>query len=177
MLRRGRNPSSSRLSVRPTSTGWQVLAAGAVVLFLARLIGTTQFHQLAYALLALPVASFVLGMAGTRGIGFSRAVPPGTHLTAGETSGVVLELGRSRFGTARARFSTGASAGAVSPNQPARILSSISLTPFLISSYRTSPEAFGWPRSAGYTGTLGAARSRDPRSDGGASQAPEGKRI
>ena len=100
MLRRGQD--ASRLSVRPTSTGWQVLIAGAVVLFVARLIGTTQFHQLAYALLALPLASFVLGMAGTRGIGFSRAVPPGTHLTAGETSGVVLELGRSRFGATRA---------------------------------------------------------------------------
>ncbi|MDQ3429775.1 MAG: hypothetical protein M3479_07515, partial [Actinomycetota bacterium] len=76
----------SRLTVRPTSAGWQVLAAGAAVFFVARLIGTTQFHQFAYALLALPLASFVLGVAGTRGVRFSRSVPPGTHLTAGETS-------------------------------------------------------------------------------------------
>ena len=91
-----------RLSVRPTSAGWQVLAAGAAVLFVARLLGTTQFHQLAYALLALPVASLVLGVAGSRGVRFSRSVPPGTHLTAGETSGVVLELSRTRFGSSRA---------------------------------------------------------------------------
>jgi len=91
-----------RLIVRPTSAGWQVLAAGAAVFFVARLIGTTQFHQLAYALLALPVASLVLGMAGSRGVRFSRFVPPGTHLTAGGTSDVVLELSRSRFGASEA---------------------------------------------------------------------------
>lgn len=92
----------SRLAVRPTSAGWQVLAAGAAVFFVARLIGTTQFHQFAYALLALPLASFVLGVAGSRGVRFSRSVPPGTHLTAGETSCVVLELSRTRFGASRA---------------------------------------------------------------------------
>jgi len=92
-----------RLSVRPTSAGWQVLAAGAVVFFVARLIGTTQFHQLAYALLALPVASFVLGMAGSRGVRYSRFVPPGIRLTAGEAASVVLELSRSRFGATKAR--------------------------------------------------------------------------
>ena len=92
----------SRLVVRPTSAGWQVLAAGAAVFFVARLIGTTQFHQLAYALLALPVASFALGMAGSRGVRFSRLVPPGTNLTAGGTSDVVLELSRSRFGASEA---------------------------------------------------------------------------
>jgi len=91
-----------RLSVRPTSAGWQVLAAGAVVFFVARLIGTTQFHQLAYALLALPVASFVLGMAGSRGVRYSRFVPPGIRLTAGEAASVVLELSRSRFGATKA---------------------------------------------------------------------------
>jgi uncharacterized protein (DUF58 family) len=92
----------SRLSVRPTSAGWQVLVAGVVVLFVARLIGTTQFHQLAYALLALPIASLVLGVAGSRGVRYARSVPPGTHLTAGETSDVVLELSRSRFGASKA---------------------------------------------------------------------------
>ena len=91
-----------RLVVRPTSAGWQVLAAGVAVFFVARLIGTTQFHQLAYALLALPVASFVLGMAGSRGVRYARFVPPGTHLTAGGTSDVVLELSRSRFGSSEA---------------------------------------------------------------------------
>ncbi|HZA46271.1 MAG TPA: hypothetical protein VE568_13365, partial [Rubrobacter sp.] len=70
----------SRLTVRPTSAGWQVLAAGAGVFFVARLIGTTQFHQLAYALLALPIASLALGMAGSRGIGYARSVPSGTGL-------------------------------------------------------------------------------------------------
>jgi len=79
-----------------------VLAAGAAVFFVARLIGTTQFHQLAYALLALPVASLVLGMAGSQGVRYARLVPPGTHLTAGGTSDVVLELSRSRFGASEA---------------------------------------------------------------------------
>ena len=99
MLRRD---GRARLSVRPTSAGWQVLVAGAVVFFVARLIGTTQFHQLAYALLALPIASLVLGMAGSRGVHYARSFPSGTHLTAGETSDVVLELARSRFGASRA---------------------------------------------------------------------------
>ena len=91
-----------RLVVRPTSAGWQVLAAGVAAFFVARLIGTTQFHQFAYALLALPVASFVLGMAGSRGVRYARVVPPGTHLTAGGTSDVDLELSRSRFGASEA---------------------------------------------------------------------------
>ena len=104
MLRRAARDGRDRprLSVRPTSAGWQVLAAGAVVFFVARLIGTTQFHQLAYALLALPVASFVLGMAGSRGVRYSRFVPPGIRLTAGEAASVVLELSRSRFGATKA---------------------------------------------------------------------------
>jgi uncharacterized protein (DUF58 family) len=79
-----------------------VLAAGAVIFFVARLIGTTQFHQLAYALLALPVASLVLGMAGSRGVRYARFVPPGIRLTAGEASSVVLELSRSSFGATKA---------------------------------------------------------------------------
>ena len=104
MLRRTARDGKARprLSVRPTSAGWQVLAAGAAVFFVARLIGTTQFHQLAYALLALPVASFVLGMAGSRGVRYARFVPPGMGLTAGETSSVAIELSRSRFGATRA---------------------------------------------------------------------------
>lgn len=100
MPRRG--PSRPRLAVRPTSAGWQVIAVGVAVFFVARLIGTTQFHQLAYALLALPVASLILGVAGSRGVRYARFVPPGTHLTAGESSGVTLELSRPRFGATKA---------------------------------------------------------------------------
>ena len=104
MLRRPARDGEARprLAVRPTSVGWQVLAAGAVVFFVARLIGTTQFHQLAYALLALPVASLVLGMAGSRGVRYARFVPPGIRLTAGEASSVVLELSRSSLGATKA---------------------------------------------------------------------------
>ena len=104
MFRRGNRGGKTRprLAVRPTSAGWQVLAAGAAVFFVARLIGTTQFHQLAYALLALPIASFVLGMAGSRGISYTRSAPPGMGLTAGESSDVLLELSRSRFGATKA---------------------------------------------------------------------------
>ena len=51
---------ASQLAVRPTARGWQALVVGALVVFVARLIGTTQFHQLAYALLALPLAALAL---------------------------------------------------------------------------------------------------------------------
>ena len=98
MLRRG----DSRLSIRPTARGWQALAAGALTLFLARLIGTTQFHQLAYALLALPLASLVLGVVGSRGLIYSRVLPLGTRVTAGDPAKVNLLLERSRFGAAKA---------------------------------------------------------------------------
>jgi len=89
---------ASRLSVRPTARGWQALVAGAVTLLVARLIGTTQFHQLAYALLALPLASLVLGVMGSRGLHYSRALPLGTRITAGSTAKLRLLLERSRFG-------------------------------------------------------------------------------
>ena len=98
MFRKG----DSQLSVRPTARGWQALAAGALTLFVARLIGTTQFHQLAYALLALPLASFVLGIMGSRGLRYSRALPPGTRITAGTAAKIGLLLERSRFGAAKA---------------------------------------------------------------------------
>jgi uncharacterized protein (DUF58 family) len=97
VFRRG----ASRLSVRPTARGWQALAAGLVTLFVARLIGTTQFHQLAYALLALPLASFVLGVIGSRGLSYSRALPPGSRLAAGDPGKVNLLLERSRFGASK----------------------------------------------------------------------------
>jgi uncharacterized protein (DUF58 family) len=98
VLRRG----DSRLSVRPTARGWQALVAGAATLFVARLIGTTQFHQLAYALLALPLASLVLGVVGSRGLLYSRVLPQGTRVTAGDPAKVNLLLQRSRFGAAKA---------------------------------------------------------------------------
>ena len=98
LLRRG----DSRLSVRPTARGWQALAVGALTLFVARLIGTTQFHQLAYALLALPLVSFALGMLGSRGLRYTRALPPGARITAGSPAKINLLLERSRFGAARA---------------------------------------------------------------------------
>ncbi len=98
MLRGG----DSRLSVRPTARGWQALAAGALTLLVARLIGTTQFHQLAYALLALPLASLVLGVIGSRGLLYSRVLPQGTRVTAGDPAKVNLLLRRSRFGATRA---------------------------------------------------------------------------
>ena len=98
MLRR----DDSRLFVRPTARGWQALAAGVVTLFVARLIGTTQFHQLAYALLALPLVSLVLGVVSSRGLLYSRTLPSGTRITAGDLARVNLLLERSRFGAARA---------------------------------------------------------------------------
>ena len=93
---------ASRLSVRPTARGWQALLAGAVTLVVARLIGTTQFHQLAYALLALPLASLFLGVIGSRGLRYSRALPPGVRITAGSPAKLRLLLERSRFGAPKA---------------------------------------------------------------------------
>ena len=110
MLRRAARDGKARpkLSVRPTSAGWQVLAAGAVVFFVARLIGTTQFHQLAYALLALPVASLaawragiVLGWAVVAAAGgvatflISGVTVPGMAITAALFSAFAYALWRS----------------------------------------------------------------------------------
>jgi uncharacterized protein (DUF58 family) len=97
---RERGVEASRLAVRPTARGWQALVVGALVIFVARLIGTTQFHQLAYALLALPLAALVLGWSSSRGLSFSRALPPGVRITAGSPAKVRLLLSnRSRFGS------------------------------------------------------------------------------
>ncbi len=88
-----------RLAVRPTARGWQALVIGLLVLFLARMIGTTQFHQLAYALLALLLAALVLGWSSSRGLRFSRALPPGVRITAGSPARIrLLLVNRSRFG-------------------------------------------------------------------------------
>jgi uncharacterized protein (DUF58 family) len=93
---------ASRLSVRPTARGWQALFAGVLTLVVARLIGTTQFHQLAYALFALPLASLALGVMGSRGLRYSRALPPGTRITAGSPATLRLLLERPRFGATKA---------------------------------------------------------------------------
>jgi len=93
---------AARLSVRPTARGWQALVLGVVTLLVARLIGTTQFHQLAYALLILPLASLTLGVVGTRGLRYSRALPPGVRIMAGSPAKVRLLLERSRFGAPKA---------------------------------------------------------------------------
>lgn len=81
-----------RLAVWPTARGWQALVIGAAVVVLARLIGTTQFHQLAYVLLGLSGAAFVLGFLSTLRLRFSRGLPPGERLVAGTPSRVTLEL-------------------------------------------------------------------------------------
>jgi uncharacterized protein (DUF58 family) len=96
---------ASRLSVRPTARGWQALVAGAITLFVARLIGTTQFHQLAYALLILPLASLVLGIMASRGLGYSRSLPPGDRITAGKEARLRLLVERSRFCAAKVSVS------------------------------------------------------------------------
>lgn len=84
--------STSRLAVWPTARGWQAMVIGVAVVVLARLIGTTQFHQLAYVLLGLVAAAFVLGFLSTMRLAFSRGLPPGERLVAGAPSRVELTL-------------------------------------------------------------------------------------
>ena len=104
MLKRA--SGATRLAVVPTARGWQALVIGASVLVVARLIGTTQFHQLAYVLLLLPLASLATGMLGARSLRFSRALPPGERITAGNTAGVGLRLeNASRFGVSEVGLS------------------------------------------------------------------------
>ena len=92
----------TRLSVRPTARGWQALFFGLITMGAARLIGTTQFYQLAYALLAFLVAAFVLGLLGSRSIGFSRSLPAGVRFTAGSSARIDLLLSNSsRFETSK----------------------------------------------------------------------------
>ena len=91
-----------RLAVRPTARGWQTLVIGLLLLFVARMIGTAQFHQLAYALLALPLAALVLGWSSSLGLRFSRALSPGVRITAGRPAVIrLLLVNRSRFGSSR----------------------------------------------------------------------------
>ncbi len=93
---------SPRPSVRPTARGWQAFVIGLLVLFVARMIGTTQFHQLAYALLALPLVALLLGWASSRGLRYSRVLAPNARITVGSPAGIRLVLvDSSRFGSSR----------------------------------------------------------------------------
>ncbi|MGH3088130.1 MAG: hypothetical protein ACRDSJ_12520, partial [Rubrobacteraceae bacterium] len=99
-MSRSKDGEKGRLSVRPTARGWQALIVGILVLVAARMLGTTQFHQLGYALLILPVAALFLGLATSRGLFFSRRVPDNSRITAGSPAGIDLRLDNSsRFGT------------------------------------------------------------------------------
>ena len=96
---RGGARRAAWLLVAPTGRGWQALVLGVLVLVVARLIGTTQFHQLAYVLLALPLAALATGALGVRGLCFSRALARGSRITAGSPAAVELRLhNASRFG-------------------------------------------------------------------------------
>lgn len=79
-----------RLRVRPTGRGWQALFFGVLSLVVAYLIGTTQIYQLAYALLALPLAALALGSWLSRGLSYARKVPGGERATAGRETHVEL---------------------------------------------------------------------------------------
>lgn len=73
---------------------------GAIVLVAARLIGTTQLHQLAYVMLLLPVAALVLGFLGSRGLRLERRVAGRSRVVAGVPAEVEISLkNHSRFGT------------------------------------------------------------------------------
>ena len=92
----------TRLSVRPTARGWQAIIFGVIIMGAARLVGTTQFYQLAYALLAFLVAALVLGLLGSRRISFSRSLPAGVRFTAGSSARIDLLLTNdSRFDTSK----------------------------------------------------------------------------
>ena len=91
-----REEEASRLVVRPTARGWQAVLIGVLVLTLAFLIGTTQFYQLGYAFAVVAVAAFFLGFAGSRGLRFSRMLPPDARIFAGKQSRVDLKLSGGR---------------------------------------------------------------------------------
>ncbi len=80
-----------KFGVRPTARGWQALVAGMVTLAVARVIGTTQFHQLAYALLLLPIAALALGIISSRSLGFSRILS-NARMTVGSVAHVDLSV-------------------------------------------------------------------------------------
>ena len=79
-----------RLRVRPTGRGWQALFFGVLSLVVAYLVGTTQIYQLAYVLLALPLAALALGFWLSRGLSYARKLPGGERATAGRETRVEL---------------------------------------------------------------------------------------
>jgi len=102
-LQRSREERATRTSARPTARGWQAIVIGVIVVFVALLIGTTQFHQLGYALLMLPIFALVLGFLSSRRLGFSRSLPPGVRFTVGEQARIDLRITNdSHFDIARA---------------------------------------------------------------------------
>ncbi|MBA4114936.1 MAG: DUF58 domain-containing protein, partial [Rubrobacter sp.] len=76
--------------MRPTARGWQALFFAVLSLTVALLIGTTQIYQLAYALIGLLLASFVLGFFLSRGMRYERRVLEGERLVAGRPTQVDL---------------------------------------------------------------------------------------
>jgi len=78
------------LRVIPTVRGWQAIFFGALTLVAARLIGTTQLYQLAYALAGLFVVALVLGFFFSRGLGYARLIPAGERFVARYPSHVEL---------------------------------------------------------------------------------------
>ena len=95
--------SLSRVKVRPTARGWQAILAGALVLALAAIFGTTQLYQLAYALGGLLVAALALGFFSSRALEIYRQMPKDVRIKAGETSRIGLLLANtSRFRGPRA---------------------------------------------------------------------------
>lgn len=78
--------------MRPTARGWQAIVFGALVMFVARMIGTTQFYQLGYALLGLVLVALFLGLLGFRKIEFSRNLPSGVRFVAGKEARIDLLL-------------------------------------------------------------------------------------
>ena len=76
--------------VRPTARGWQAIFFGILTLFSARLFGTTQLYQLAYAIAGLFLVALVLGFVLSRGLEYTRRIPTGERFVAGNPS--YLEL-------------------------------------------------------------------------------------
>ena len=87
-----REKGASRLVVRPTARGWQAILIGLPILALAFLIGTTQFYQLGYTFALVVAAALFLGFAGSRGLRFTRNLPPDARVFAGKRSRVDLKL-------------------------------------------------------------------------------------
>lgn len=69
-----------------------MLFVGASSLGVALSLGTTQFYQLAYALLGLCVAALALGLAGSRSLGLERRLSRSEGIIAGSSTTISLRL-------------------------------------------------------------------------------------